>query len=197
MASAPSVFRAFVNIGTPTKIVKLAIEIKRFTIEESNAFFARWRVTEAVAERMKAIENKAAANELSDEDFAKRIEARAKIDADDMDFLKDSMARFVTVPSGELNEDDDPSKPITTGTDLLRVYAGKAHVLSAIMRSIFVENRMTEEQKKELQSQSDSPSSSKESIAIPDGDAPAATADPVVPTDTAASAPASDHQPIA
>jgi hypothetical protein len=79
-------------------------------------------------------------------------------------FLSDAIRNYVTVEADQLFEDgpDGEQRQITAGADLLRVFGGRADVLSQLLRAVHYENCLSAAAKKALRLVSDSARSSVE-----------------------------------
>ncbi len=100
-------------------------------------------------------------------------------------FLEESIAKYVTVPEGELQETDVETGAVTTitsGADLVRIFARiDQAVLVGIVNAIRIENSFPESQKKAWRSLFDSFASSNAPATDPVGSEPARIADAAAP----------------
>lgn len=100
-------------------------------------------------------------------------------------FLADSIAAYVTVPEGELQETDVETgavTSITSGADLVRIFARiDQAILVGIVNAIRIENSFPESRKKAWRSLFDSFASSKAPATDPAGSEPEPTADAAAP----------------
>lgn len=100
-------------------------------------------------------------------------------------FLVESVTGYITVPEGQLEEED--GTPITTGRQLLRLYAGRSDVCQQLIIAIWAENTLTASEKKQQKSQFTSRrSSSRPSPEVP-GPTPAPAASDAASVVSAAS----------
>lgn len=118
----------------------------------------------------------------------KRAEYEAARDQDERDakaFISEAFATYLTVKSGLIEETTDGSeRSVTSGTDFLRIFGARADVLIPALNAIWMQNTLTEEQKKTLSSaRASSPSSNGRAGS---GPRPETTVEPV---ETAVSAP--------
>ncbi len=131
--------------------------------------------------------------EETDDERAKREGRDAADEEFSRKFTIESITRFVSVEPRQLVDANDES--LTTGEDLLRRYAARQDVLSAVLEAIYLENVLSDEQKKTLRSLRDSQRSSIEPTSTTAGASPAPTAPPADAPDGAASAAATSHPP--
>jgi hypothetical protein len=89
-------------------------------------------------------------------------------------FVIDSITKYVSVEPRQLATAD---APITTGAQLLRYFASREDVLQTLLARIYIENVLTDEQKKRVASQRASAHGSTPSTPTANGEAPAPTAD--------------------
>jgi hypothetical protein len=91
------------------------------------------RLTEMTAEEREAYDKQ----DAIDEEFSKK-------------FLIDSVCAYVRVPEGALIDEDDNGNEVavTTGEDLIRLYAGRGDVLRQLLTAVWTENTMSVAEKK-------------------------------------------------
>lgn len=148
----------------------LTVEIARLTIDQIAVFSAEYRrVADSPSNRMIFIRREDAPDEQErSEDGTYKVPIAAiaerrlkemppaqraeydRLDLEDETFVRrvlvESITAYVTVPEGQLEEEDGTA--VTTGVQLLRLYAGRHDVLSALYQAIHTENTMSEAQKK-------------------------------------------------
>jgi len=103
-------------------------------------------------------------------------------------FLTDTITRYVTVPPGQIEERDPDTgevRAVTTGADLVRIFAGQSAVLLDLVNVIRIENALPESAKKAWRSLFASSASSSAPATDPVGNAPAPTAIAAAPKGSA------------
>jgi hypothetical protein len=123
---------------------------------------------------------------LSREDLDVHRREEREIKAAGDAFTRDSIAAYVSV-DGQAIFDDDANVWVTTGEQLVAVFGPRTDVLSDVMQEIYLQNRLSETDKKKLSSQRASQRSSSAS-ATAAGETPALTAASVASAATAAAA---------
>jgi len=111
--------------------------------------------------------------EESDSERAKREALETQDDAFASRLLTHAVTEYIRVDPGPLTLDE---APVTTGAQLLALYAARPASLFTIITVIATENKLSEDAKKKLRSRSASASSSTAPIPPANGDGPATTA---------------------
>lgn len=147
---------------------EVKLKIARFTIGQMAEFEARFMLH---GTRKKDGE--------TPEEFAQR-------EADSQAWIEEVFGKYLAVAPGQI-WDEDEQREVTTGTDLLRVYGARTEFVAEALATIYMSNRMSEEQKNALRSRLASPHSSSEPDPIPNGAEPASIATAAEPKASAAS----------
>lgn len=99
-------------------------------------------------EKFKISLNTVAERRLAEMDVVARA-AYEKQDAEDekfsKQFLVDAISTYVTVPAGEVEDNDEP---VTTGAQLVRIFGARADVLRQLLQAIWTENTLSAAEKK-------------------------------------------------
>lgn len=115
--------------------------------------------------------------ELSLEQRAEQ-RARARVDDDEeYQFTKDTITKYVTFEPDQVFDD---GAMVVDGEAILRTFGSRSDVLGLLMTQVILQNKLTETQKKTLQSRFDSASTSL-APETPAGEKPAPIATPVAP----------------
>lgn len=113
--------------------------------------------------------------EETDEDRRRREQRDAEEEAFATEFLVTSLTSYVTCEPGQLST---ASEPVTTGAQILRVYAARQDVLQGLLQEIYAQNCFPEAIKKKLASRHASPPGSSASSPTAPGDGPGPTVGP-------------------
>jgi hypothetical protein len=113
--------------------------------------------------------------EQTPEERAARQQRDAEEEKFASDFIVHSLTAFVAIVPGQLYRRGS-TESLTTGADLLNVYASRSDVLQAALQNIYVENCLSDDVKKKLKEQSVSGATSTPSTLAVNGDAPAPAA---------------------
>jgi len=139
--------------------------------------------------------------ESTPEAITARLEQDAADETFSRTFVIDAITRFVSIDPGQLTRRAKPGDGPTvvrrdeagvdvvdlrTGEDLLRSFGARQEILQLVLAQIYLENYLSEAQKKRLRAPRDSDSSSNGSTPTAAGDRPAATAAPASPSTSAA-----------
>lgn len=183
----------------------LKLKIKRLNREEWIAFaseFERMQMETRGAELL--LDRRPGEEALSEDDVeAKRLMELPPFERDEFiqkrrdestrqtEFGVASITSYVSVDGANELFDEDADRYVTDGADIVRLYSQRHDVLSTIIAEIFLQNRLSENAKKNLQLLRASRAGSDDRSKAP-GETPVPTAASAESADSAPSAPAAD-----
>ncbi len=177
--------------------------IRKLTVEQYTEFaqefqrLGKMNVGENLDARPRAGEDGLTAEEIQGKRYHElSVEARAALDKAERDeaargntFAVDSITSYVVAEPGQIF-DEDEERELTSGEDMVRHYGARPDVLRDLVGEIFLQNRLSEEDKKKLRLLRASMRSSPAPRAS--GNAPDATAPSAEPSNSVASAAVTD-----
>lgn len=180
----------------------IRIRVRRMTDEEHQAYMFDWNRLQL--RTLRQVDRRAGDEALTDDQVRAKREAEWSVDElatkrerasfeakEEADFTLSGIRAYVTVEPGQIQDDGED---VTTGEQLVAVFGARTDVITKLSAQVYLQNTLTPEQKKRLQSLLDSEGSSGESIRPTDGPRPEQTADAVAPSATAAIATAPESQ---
>lgn len=194
----------FYKTGIPVDGEPLNLRIHKLTIDQWTKFVHEFERLGKIFIKDK-LELKARPGEegLTDEEIAAKrygelsVEARATREAEELTeaergnaFAKEVIEQYVTLEPDQVL-DEDENRYLTSGADIIQHYGARPDVLRDVVAEVFLQNRLSPEDKKKLSLLRASLRISNEPKPDP-GTRPASTAEPVPSSATASAAAATD-----